>query len=275
MSKQRIPAVRLRASGAHRRPAGHTEVWVGAVRGALVGLLAGGLVLAGLGGQLAVALNVDPAVQAGVQLPPHPLPAPDYVELQSATPGYVACDVHQQDEYADPQLLVRRTSDGSVARTLTWKVNTPEPYLSESSVVLTAPVPGAVGTIRVTVNSIETGIEQWSVDIPAGETIDWAGASWVLTTVSSTGQVVLRRPGAGATDLAGVVLWTPNVKPGVVADAQTLVVNDMSQIWSIDLASGLPTLLTAAAGWYDHLTPHGSSGWTTHAAGRISRRGRA
>ena len=182
------------------------------------------------------------------------LPAPDYVELRTVTPGYVAYDVHQQDEYADPQLLVRRTSDGSVARTLTWKANTPEPYLSESSVVLTAPVPGAVGTIRVTVNSIETGIEQWSVDIPAGETIDWAGASWVLTTVSSTGQVVLRRPGAGATDLAGVVLWTPSVKPGVVADAQTLVVHDMSQIWSIDLASGLPTLLTAAAGWYDHLT---------------------
>src|SRR5664280_1341861 len=83
--------------------------------------------------------------RAGVQLPPHPLPAPDYVELRTVTPGYIAYDVHQQDEYADPQLLVRRTSDGSVARTLTWKANTAEPYLSQSSVVLTAPVPGCGG----------------------------------------------------------------------------------------------------------------------------------
>lgn len=227
---------------------------MGAVRGALAGLLAGGLVLAGLGGQVAVAFTVDPAVQAGVQLPPHALPAPGYVEFQSATPGYVVYDVHQQDEYSFLPLLVRRTSDGSVARTLTVKANTPQPYLSESSVVVREPVPGAVGATRFTVSSIETGIEQWSVDVPADETIVGAGASWVLTAVGSTGQAFLRRPGAAASAVAGVTLSGSNSSgPGALADARTLLVHDMSKIWSIDLASGLPTLLTASAGWYDQL----------------------
>lgn len=202
--------------------------------------------------QPALALDVDPAISAGRQLPLLPEAAPYQPFLDAGAPGYVAYDLHQVDEYeTSSQFTIRRTSDGSVVRTVTW-TGTPSPHLSPGGLVSVSPISADLSR-RVVVSDIETGATTWTVDVPSDEYVVEAGATWVLSVKgpADARQAVLRRPGHDALALAGVVMSFGSID--TVANASTLVIHNQNLVWSVDLASGDSHLIADSAGASDKL----------------------
>ncbi|TQL60092.1 hypothetical protein FB474_1470 [Oryzihumus leptocrescens] len=205
-------------------------------------------------GPAAMALSPDPSVQAGQQLPIYPAPAPGYLPLDVGAPGYVAFNLYQRDEYDDPQTVIHRSDDGSIARTVTWAQGLQAPYLAEGGLVQKTPSPDQSGATRVTVTGIETGQTEWTVDVPSSETLVGAGATWVLSRVGryDSGHAVLRRPGQNPLDVTGLVLG--NMDYSVVERAGTLLITDYSdRIWTIDLSTGTLHAIPGSAIPHEHV----------------------
>ena len=194
------------------------------------------LVSAAVAAPPASALSVTPGLEAGVALPSHWASAPAYLQFASASSDYVAYS-YGDDEFGGAT-LVHRASDGAVVGAL------PEGATLAGSSYLhqTFATNGLVSHIDVT--SVATGAQEWSVDIPAAQSVIGSGEAWVVTQPVAGGTLHLLSH-SGDHTLTG--LTSGNGCSAVVGDASAVVVNCGPSIWSVAVPTGSVTTVTTTA----------------------------
>ena len=219
------------------------------VRVLLVGAIAGSLLVpVGSAAVAAAASGTGPI--AGTPLPVHPESVGYGTATHFFSPDFVGWRRETYRQYETPRVDLHRTTDGSVVRSVEY-LGEPrqDDVLSGTSLVrrVSSPVAGT----RVEVSDVETGVTQWTVDIPAPETIFSMGESWVLSLLPAPdhgNQAVLRRPGQADLMVNDMRLGSPGSDgPYAVGDSKGLVIHTGgAQTWALDLGTGQATLLRTA-----------------------------
>lgn len=226
------------------------------VRLLLVGVIAGTLLVSA--GSAAVSAGASPAAPVvGTPLPVHAESANYGTATRFVSPDFVGWRRETYRDYETPRIDLHRTTDGSVVRSVEYSAATQDDVVSGKSLVRRVPSP--VSGVRVEVSDVETGVTQWTVDIPEPETIFSTGASWVLSLVwapDGGNEAVLRRPGQADLTVAEMRLGSPGSDgPYAVGDAKGLLIHAGSQTWTLDVKTGRATVL--------HRAPSGSRAFAT------------
>jgi len=230
------------------------------VQSMLVGAVVGTLLTpAGSPPVSATTSSVAPAV--GTQLPVHPESASYGTATRFLSPDFVGWRRETYRHYENPRVDLHRTTDGSVVRSLEYAdAGRQDDVVSGTSLVRRVPSP--VAGVRVEVSDVETGVTQWTVDVPESETIFSTGASWVLSSVPAPdggNQAVLRRPGRADMTVAEMTVSLPGSDgPYTVGDSNGLLIHaGPVQTWALDLDTGRARLLyTARSGSRAFSTPN-------------------
>jgi hypothetical protein len=202
----------------------------------------------------------QPAMETGALIPPRLHVGPSYIELRSASPGYVSYRYGPADGPGQ-ELTVYSLADGSAVRPIPNSESSTvfEPFLSGSSVIQPLEGDGTYRPGKVVVSDVASGEVNATIDIPVSDRYVAASSAGVVTTRDDAGTRQLHLLRADGTDVT-VAGPAPGDSSGVLrgGDERTFVYYASGELWALDLASAVTTRLAEEVELYVRavLTPN-------------------